>query len=639
MCTPILNSITQNGRTLLIIGLTLLLVGCGGGGGSGGGENNSPITTSPAQTLTANAGADRTVNAGEIVELKASGTGTITGYSWTRTDGPNIALTAVDINTGWFTFIAPPTGTEKSITVTYQLTVSGNGNTAQDSVTFTILRVNKAPTISAGKEKTVKGKESVVLQANGSDTDGTIITYSWEQIAGDKVTLNNAHTAQPSFTAPSTLQDVMLRFRLTVTDNDGATAQAEVNVQVTPENAPQITFHFPPLQGVYTGSSIAAFGIANAANTNVVSVTLDAGAGPVTAILGNDGKWRADNIPVPTGVTAFELVAKVTDSLNRESSTKSQLKTSGYDTGTGPTWKSTVALAIEPNANKAYVLTAGNTVDDVNLLPIDLTTGERGPVLSAWSDKAQGTQLTLLSHMIYHTENKQFYALTDNANDAGARALISINPLTGAREIVSSASRGTGDAFEYAVALAQGPGNSVFVSDNKAAKIFKIDTTTGDRTTLVSQTTANHNLQGLINLVWNNQNTKDLYVVINNFYGSILKLDLNSAPINSNLLSQSSINEVGTGPNIGNAASDIVLDLINNRAFVLQNDLDGVIEVNLSNGNRREIIKNATGSMDRKKGMAFDADKQLLYTAGGFVSANMLTVIDVQSGNKVILSR
>jgi len=37
--------------------------------------------------------------------------------------------------------------------------------------------------------------------------------------------------------------------------------------------------------------------------------------------------------------------------------------------------------------------------------------------------------------------------------------------------------------------------------------------------------------------------------------------------------------------------------------------------------------------------MAFDADKQLLYTAGGLVSANKLTVIDVQSGNKVILSQ
>lgn len=317
----------------------------------------------------------------------------------------------------------------------------------------------------------------------------------------------------------------------------------------------------------------------------------------------------------------------------------SQFKTSGSAVGSGPTWRSSTALAINPSANTAYVLTTGNALSDVNLLPINLTTGERGPILSTWTNDAQGTKLAPLSHMIYHTGNKQFYALTDNVDDINARTLISIDPLTGTREIVSGISRGTGDTFEYAVALAQGPGNSVFISDNKATKIFKVDTATGNRTTLVSQQTATHNLKGLLNLAWDNQHAGDLYVVINNIYGSILKLNLNATPISSNLTSQFSIDAVGTGPTIGDAASDIILDAVNNRAFVLQGMSDGIIEVNLANGNRRELVKNVTGSTDRQKGMAFDADKQLLYTVGGITWANKLTVIDVQSGSKVVLSQ
>lgn len=157
MHVSILHSLTRRCGFPLIISLfSLLLLGCGSGGGGGGGSGGGgsitpPPNNPPAATITANAGADRTVNAGDVVELKASGSGgTITGYSWKPTAGPSVTLTAVDFNAGWFTFVAPSTGTENSITITYRLTVTASGNaTAEDSVTFTVLRVNQAPTASA----------------------------------------------------------------------------------------------------------------------------------------------------------------------------------------------------------------------------------------------------------------------------------------------------------------------------------------------------------------------------------------------------------------------------------------------------------------------------------------------------------
>lgn len=483
-------------------------------------------------------------------------------------------------------------------------------------------------------DQTVKGAETVTLQGSGSDADGTITSYLWEQTGGDTVVITNTQSAQASFTAPSTLEDMNLTFKLTVTDNDGETAQAEVNVLVTPENTPEVTLHFPPATGIYRANSIAAFGVASAVEADVVSVTLDAGAGPVQATLMSNGKWRANNIPVPAGVNSFELIAEVTDSLARKSRSKSQLKTSGSSIGSGPTWTSTVALAVIPSTNTGYVLTSGSFLSDVNLLPINLATGERGPALSTWSNAAQGVQIAPLAHMIYHSQNKKFYALTDSTN---GKVLISINPTSGMRELASGVERGDGDLFEYPIALAQGPGNSVFISDNKAAKIFQVNTTTGKRTTLVDQQTVDHFIKGAMTLAWSKDFPDDLYLIINNDVGSILRINLNESPITSKVISQ---DDTGTGPSIRDLASDIILDPTNKRALVLQGKVgDGIIAVQLGTGNRTLIADDVTTSRDRKRGMAFDAEKQLIYTAGGYLIDNRLNVIDAQSGGLVTISQ
>ena len=63
-------------------------------------------------------------------------------------------------------------------------------------------------------------------------SDGTIVVYSWQQIAGPTVTLTGADTATPSFTAPSVNTQTKLTFQLTVTDSDNATAADTIDVTV-----------------------------------------------------------------------------------------------------------------------------------------------------------------------------------------------------------------------------------------------------------------------------------------------------------------------------------------------------------------------------------------------------------------------
>ncbi len=60
--------------------------------------------------------------------------------------------------------------------------------------------LNLVPTINAGTDQSVIEQSSVVLTGSGSDSDGTITSYSWLQTGGaPQVTLGGANTATASF--------------------------------------------------------------------------------------------------------------------------------------------------------------------------------------------------------------------------------------------------------------------------------------------------------------------------------------------------------------------------------------------------------------------------------------------------------
>ncbi|MCP5076853.1 MAG: hypothetical protein GY951_02175, partial [Psychromonas sp.] len=62
------------------------------------------------------------------------------------------------------------------------------------------------------------------------DSDGSIASYLWLQTSGPAVEITNSDSAEISFSAPQ--ESAKLTFRLTVTDNDGATAHDDVSIDV-----------------------------------------------------------------------------------------------------------------------------------------------------------------------------------------------------------------------------------------------------------------------------------------------------------------------------------------------------------------------------------------------------------------------
>ena len=91
---------------------------------------------------------------------------------------------------------------------------------------------NNPPTANAGSDQSVDEGATVNLAGTGTDSDGTIASYSWQQTSGTDVAISNSDMANASFVAPAVAANENLVFRLTVTDNDGASASDSVTVTV-----------------------------------------------------------------------------------------------------------------------------------------------------------------------------------------------------------------------------------------------------------------------------------------------------------------------------------------------------------------------------------------------------------------------
>ncbi len=177
----------------------------------------------------ANAGADQTVNEGDLVTLDGSASSdpennTLT-YKWTAPSG----ITLSSNNAAKPTFIAPEVMTDQSYT--FSLIVNdGTVNSSADQVIITVKQINKAPVANAGSDQTVNEEVLVTLDGSASsDPDNNTLTYKWTAPSG--IILSSTTVAKPTFTAPKVLTDQSFAFSLIV--NDGTVNSAADQVFVT----------------------------------------------------------------------------------------------------------------------------------------------------------------------------------------------------------------------------------------------------------------------------------------------------------------------------------------------------------------------------------------------------------------------
>ena len=93
---------------------------------------------------------------------------------------------------------------------------------------------NQPPSVSAMPPQTVDAGERATLAGRALDPDGSVVDLRWEQVAGLPVSIQESGRGTAQFLAPLVETTAVLIFRLTVTDNGGATATGEATVTVAP---------------------------------------------------------------------------------------------------------------------------------------------------------------------------------------------------------------------------------------------------------------------------------------------------------------------------------------------------------------------------------------------------------------------
>lgn len=123
--------------------------------------------------------------------------------------------------------------------ITLTATLAACGGSGGGGASGAPAPVNIAPTADAGADQTAAEQVMVTLNAAASsDSDGSIVSNSWSQVAGTIVSLSDTSVVSPTFMTAINTAGESLTFELTVTDDDGATGTDSVTVTVTGSGPP-----------------------------------------------------------------------------------------------------------------------------------------------------------------------------------------------------------------------------------------------------------------------------------------------------------------------------------------------------------------------------------------------------------------
>jgi hypothetical protein len=151
-----------------------------------------------------------------------------------KADGTTLATITVPNTGGWQSWqtVSVPVALAGGNQV-IRLFSANSSNWNINWLEFKLPVSNTAPTANAGTDKSITlPTNSVTLSGSGSDADGSISSYSWTKISGpSQFTIG---TPSQASTSVSNLVEGTYIFRLTVTDNGGATGSDDVTVVVNP---------------------------------------------------------------------------------------------------------------------------------------------------------------------------------------------------------------------------------------------------------------------------------------------------------------------------------------------------------------------------------------------------------------------
>lgn len=162
----------------------------------------------------------------------------------------------------------------------------------------------------AGMDKVVDEQSLVLLDGTGST--GSITSYSWNQISGPPVSLNNNDAAISNFQAPTVQEPVVLAFRLSVSDGNGGNSIDDVNTTVNPVNAPPVAAAGSDQLFVLAQSVVILDGSQSSdSDGNIEGYSWIQTGGPSVSLNNSDTASPSFTAPTATSLLRFQLT--VTD--------------------------------------------------------------------------------------------------------------------------------------------------------------------------------------------------------------------------------------------------------------------------------------------------------------------------------------
>ena len=161
-------------------------------------------------------------------------------------DDPRFVVTggALSIKSG---LSVPPGSYEVNVTSTGDF---GQGNSKKVEISVDIAQANSLPSVDAGEPVAVREGAQVTLNATASDQDGDQLTYSWNHDSTLDISMANADSLSPTFTAPQVSANTTVAFMLTADDGTDTHSDAvtvtildvpAVSTVVTDTTAPTIS--------------------------------------------------------------------------------------------------------------------------------------------------------------------------------------------------------------------------------------------------------------------------------------------------------------------------------------------------------------------------------------------------------------
>ena len=197
-------------------------------------------------------------------------------------------------------------------------------------VLFVGCESNQPPNVHVGSNQTVNVGDKVTLLGSASDLDGAIETYRWEQIAGPPVSLSNANQASASFVAPIVKGSQILAFRLTVVDDNNATATDKVAVTIVGKLNQPPNAQAGPDQTVDVGDRVTLRGRALDPDGAIETYRWQQIAGPSVS-LSNENQASASFVaPKVEGGVTLTFRLRVTDDNNATATDKVMVKIAKY---------------------------------------------------------------------------------------------------------------------------------------------------------------------------------------------------------------------------------------------------------------------------------------------------------------------